>query len=405
MTDQRIIPYQRVIPYLDGDGIGPEIMTATRRVLDAAVARAYAGTRALAWRELLAGDEAHARTGEYLPAETIAVFREHRVGLKGPLSTPLGGHRSLNITLREQLDLYVNLRPIRWIRGAPSPVRRPELTDVALFRENTEDIYAGIEFMSGSEDLGVIMQLLRERFPERHAKLRFPETTGLSLKPISREGSERLIRAAIEHALAHHLPSVTLIHKGSVMKASEGLFVASGYALARREYASTAIESGPWQRIERDGHTLIIKDVMTDAFLQQMLLRPEELSVLATMSQTGDYISDALAACVGGVGLAPGVNLNPETNIAVFEACHGSAPKYRGRDMANPSALILSGELLLRALGWGEAADLLLAALERVLASERMTYDLHRQRQGATLLSCSAFADALVAELGGLGLP
>jgi isocitrate dehydrogenase len=396
-----VVPDRPLVPFIEGDGTGPDIWAASVRVFDAAVQRAYGGRRTIEWKEVLAGEKAFSTTGEWLPDATIAAFRDLLVGIKGPLTTPVGGGiRSLNVALRQQLDLFTCLRPVRWFPGVPSPVRHPELTNMVIFRENTEDIYAGIEFEHGSEDCTRFKQLFAEAFPSRHRKIRFPDSSGIGIKPVSREGTERLVRAAMEYAFEHRLPSVTLVHKGNIMKFTEGAFRDWGYALVQREYAGQEIDGGPWQRATRGGHALVVKDAIADAFLQQILTRPAEYSVIATLNLNGDYISDALAACVGGIGIAPGGNINYETGAAVFEATHGTAPKYAGQDKVNPGSVILSGEMMLRFLRWNEAADLVIRGMEGAIAAKTVTYDFHRLMEGATLLRCSEFGDAVIRHMG-----
>jgi isocitrate dehydrogenase len=391
------VPNNPIIPFIEGDGIGPDIWAASVRVFDAAVAKAYGGDRKIEWKEVLAGEKAFEQTGNWLPDATVTAFSDYLVGIKGPLTTPVGGGiRSLNVALRQQLDLYTCLRPVRWFEGVPSPVKRPELTNMVIFRENTEDIYAGIEFQEGTEDVAKFKQLLAEHFGSRYGKIRFPESSGIGLKPISRQGTERLVRAAFDYAFAQKLPSVTLVHKGNIMKYTEGAFRDWGYELAQREYGGEELDGGPWQRVRKDGHEIIVKDVIADAFLQQILTRPDEYSVVATMNLNGDYISDALAACVGGIGIAPGGNINYATGVAVFEATHGTAPKYAGQDKVNPGSVILSGEMMFRFLGWNEAADLIIAGMNGAIGAKTVTYDFHRQMEGATLLKCSEFGDAII---------
>jgi isocitrate dehydrogenase len=389
-----VVPDNPIVPFIEGDGTGPDIWRASVQVFDAAVAKAYGSRRRIQWREVLAGQKAFDRTGSWLPAETLTAFREYLVGIKGPLTTPVGGGiRSLNVALRQELDLYVCLRPIRYFQGIETPVKHPELVDMVIFRENTEDIYAGIEFREGSAEAGEFRALLQERFPALFAKIRFPATSGIGIKPVSREGTERLVRAAIAYAQAHRRKSLTLVHKGNIMKFTEGAFRDWGYDLARREYGATEVDGGPWCRLP-DG--LLIKDVIADAFLQQILTRPAEYDVIATLNLNGDYISDALAAQVGGIGIAPGGNINYATGHAVFEATHGTAPKYANLDKVNPGSVILSGELMLRYLGWTEAADLVMGAIESTIASRRVTYDLARLMPGSTELKTSEFAAAMI---------
>jgi isocitrate dehydrogenase len=394
------VPNDPVIPFIEGDGTGPDIWAASVRVFDAAVEKAYGGRRRLAWMEVLAGEKANDQTGEWLPEATINAFREYLVGIKGPLTTPVGGGiRSLNVALRQRLDLYTCLRPVRWFQGVPSPVKHPERTNMVIFRENTEDIYAGIEFQEGTADSRKFLELLKQNFATRYEKIRFPETSGIGIKPVSKEGTMRLVRAAIKYAFANKCTSLTLVHKGNIMKFTEGAFRDWGYALAKTEYGATDYEGGPWQVINKDGHQVIVKDVIADAFLQQILTRPAEYSVIATMNLNGDYVSDALAACVGGIGIAPGGNINYDTGTAIFEATHGTAPKYAGQDKVNPGSVILSGEMMLRYLGWTEAADLIIKGMDGAIAAKTVTYDFHRLMEGATLRKCSEFASDVIANM------
>lgn len=404
------VPENPVIPFIEGDGTGPDIWGASVRVLDAAVEKAYQGKRKLMWKEVLAGEKAFNKTGSWLPQETLAAFREFLVGIKGPLTTPVGGGiRSLNVALRQELDLYVCLRPVKWFSGVPSPLKDPSKVDMVIFRENTEDIYAGIEFMHGEPGSTQIKQFLMNEMGVQ--KLRFPETSSIGIKPISLEGTERLVRAAIEYALNKKLPSVTLVHKGNIMKFTEGAFKKWGYELAEREFADKVFTWAMYDRIAEDKGLdaanqaqskaleegkLLVKDVIADAFLQQILLRPAEYSVIATMNLNGDYISDALAAMVGGIGIAPGANINYRTGHAVFEATHGTAPKYANLDQVNPGSVILSGALMLEYLGWDEAATLVTDSIEATILQKRVTYDFHRLMEGATKLKTSEFADALI---------
>jgi isocitrate dehydrogenase len=395
------VPDDPILPFIEGDGIGPDIWAAAVRVLDAAVQKAYAGKRKIAWREVLAGEKAYQETGEWLPEATIEAFKEYLVGIKGPLTTPVGGGiRSLNVALRQMLDLYVCLRPVRYFSGVPSPVKQPELTNMVIFRENTEDIYAGIEFRAGTDENTRFIGLLREHFKDRFDKVRFPESSGIGIKPISQEGTARLVRAAIAYAFENRCPSVTLVHKGNIMKFTEGAFRDWGYELARKEFGAEDLDGGPWQVIHKDGHEVVIKDVIADAFLQQILTRPAEYSVIATMNLNGDYISDALAACVGGIGIAPGGNINYKTGTAVFEATHGTAPKYAGQDKVNPGSVILSGEMMLRYMGWSEAADLVIKGMDGAISAKTVTYDFHRQMEGATLRKCSEFGSDVISHMG-----
>jgi len=404
------VPNRPIIPFIRGDGTGPDIWQAAQTVFDAAVQRAYGGQRQVAWMEVYAGEAAHQRFGTWLPDDTVEAFREFLVGIKGPLTTPVGGGiRSLNVALRQLLDLYVCLRPVRYFPGVPSPLRRPELTDMVIFRENAEDIYAGIEFQHGTPECDRFKKLFAEAFPALFQKIRFPETSGIGIKPVSREGTQRLVRAALRYALRHGRRNVTLVHKGNIMKFTEGAFRDWGYELARAEFGAVPYDGGPWLVIQPDAaarenlrprQPLVIKDVIADAFLQQILTRPDEYDVIATLNLNGDYISDALAACVGGIGIAPGGNINYETGHAVFEATHGTAPKYAGQDKVNPGSLILSGEMMFRYLGWNEAADLIIAGMERTIAARTVTYDFARLMEGATLLKCSEFGAAVVRNMG-----
>jgi isocitrate dehydrogenase len=391
------VPDHPIVPFIEGDGTGPDIWRASVRVFDAAVAKAYDGHRSIAWHEVLAGEKAFSSTGQWLPAETLDAFRRHLVGIKGPLTTPVGGGiRSLNVALRQELDLYVCLRPVRYFSGMETPVKRPDLVDMVIFRENTEDIYAGIEFRDGTPEVEEFKRVFKAAFPKVFAKIRFPDSSGIGIKPVSREGSERLIRAAIEYAVANGRKSVTLVHKGNIMKYTEGAFRDWGYELATREFGAREVDGGPWCALPGG---LIIKDVIADAFLQQILTRPGEYDVIATLNLNGDYVSDALAAQVGGIGIAPGGNINYATGHAVFEATHGTAPKYANLDRVNPGSVILSGEMMLRYLGWTEAADLVISSLERTIAGKRVTYDLARLIPGSTELKTSEFATAMIANM------
>ncbi len=384
-----------IIPFIEGDGTGPDIWRASRRVLDAAVEKAYGGRRQVAWREVLAGEKAKNQVNNWLPTETLDVIWKHLVAIKGPLTTPVGGGiRSLNVALRQQLDLYACVRPVRWFEGVPSPVKDPGAVDMVIFRENTEDIYAGIEYQAGTPAARKILEFLLKEMGA--TSIRFPGTSAIGIKPVSEEGSKRLIRAAIDHAIRARRQSVTLVHKGNIMKFTEGAFRDWGYEVAKHEYGAVEFDGGPWCRLPGG---IVVKDAIADAFLQQILLRPAEYDVIATLNLNGDYLSDALAAQVGGIGIAPGANINYLTGHAIFEATHGTAPKYAGQDKVNPGSLILSGEMMLRYMGWGEAADLVLLGLERTVAQKRVTYDFHRQMEGATLLRASEFAEAMVANM------
>jgi len=391
------VPDNPIVPFIEGDGTGVDIWPASKHVLDAAVQKAYGGKKKIEWKEVLAGEKSFNKTGSWLPEETLDAFKEYLVGIKGPLTTPVGGGmRSLNVALRQELDLYACVRPVRWFTGVPSPVKDPQKTDMVIFRENTEDIYAGIEFQEGTEDNSKFMKLFQENFGKRYDKIRFPKTSGIGIKPVSKEGSERLIRAAITYAIDHKKPSVTLVHKGNIMKFTEGAFRDWGYALAKSEFGATLLDGGPWMEIKKGGHKIVVKDVIADAFLQQILLRPDEYSVVATLNLNGDYVSDALAAIVGGIGIAPGANINYITGHAIFEATHGTAPKYAGQDKVNPGSVILSGVMMLEHMGWQEAADMIVKGLESSIAAKRVTYDFHRQMEGATLLKCSEFGQEIV---------
>lgn len=387
---------QPIIPYIEGDGCGVNVTPVMLKVVNAAVEKAYGGQRKIHWMEIYAGEKATRVYGPdvWLPEETVEVVRDYLVSIKGPLTTPVGGGiRSLNVTLRQELDLYVCLRPVRYFKGVPSPVRAPEKTDMVIFRENSEDIYAGIEWPADSEQAKKVIRFLRE---EMGAKIRFPDSSGLGIKPVSREGTERLVRKAIQYAIDHDRKWVTLVHKGNIMKYTEGAFRDYGYALALKEFGGELIDGGPWVRVKnpRTGAEITIKDSIADAFLQQILLRPAEYDVIATLNLNGDYISDALAAQVGGIGIAPGANLSD--SVAMFEATHGTAPKYAGKDYVNPGSEILSAEMMLRHLGWTEAADLIIAAMEKSIQQKRVTYDFARLMEGATQVSCSGFGNVLI---------
>jgi isocitrate dehydrogenase len=394
------VPDRPIIPYIEGDGIGIDITPVMMRVADAAVAEAYGGRRSIRWMEIYAGEKSTRVYGEdvWLPDETLAAVKDFVVSIKGPLTTPVGGGiRSLNVTLRQELDLYVCLRPVRYYKGTPSPLKEPDHTDMVIFRENSEDIYAGIEWQAGTPEVKRVVDFLQKEMGVR--KIRFPETSGIGIKPVSREGTERLVRKAIQYAIDNDRPSVTLVHKGNIMKFTEGAFKQWGYDLAEAEFGATPIDGGPWCRFQspKTGREIVVKDVIADAFLQQILLRPKEYSVIATLNLNGDYISDALAAQVGGIGMAPGANLSD--SVAMFEATHGTAPKYAGKDQVNPSSLILSAEMMLRHLGWSEAADLVVKGVEGAIAAKTVTYDLERLMEGATKVSCSGFGEAIVANM------
>jgi len=391
-----LVPDTPVIPFIEGDGTGPDITRAAMTAWNAAVEKAYNGKRKILWKEVYAGEKAHTLSGNWLPQETLDACKEHLVSIKGPLTTPVGGGiRSLNVALRQELDLYVCLRPVRWFKGVPSPVKRPDLTDMVIFRENTEDIYAGVEWMNGTPEVKKVLDFLTREMGVK--KIRFPQTSSIGIKPVSEEGSKRLIRAAIRYAIDNNLPSVTLVHKGNIMKFTEGAFRDWGYQLARDEFGAQPIGEGPWLSFKnpKTGAEIVVKDSIADAFLQQILTRPAEYSVIATLNLNGDYISDALAACVGGIGIAPGGNINYDTGTAVFEATHGTAPKYANLDKVNPGSLILSGEMMLRYMGWTEAADKIIAAMDAVISAKTVTYDFARLMDGATEISCSAFGKAL----------
>lgn len=416
------VPDNPIIPYIEGDGTGVDISPAMIAVLDAAVKKAYNGSKKLAWMEVFAGEKADSVYGEFLPAETLDVIREHFVAIKGPLTTPVGkGFRSLNVALRQELDLFVCLRPVRYFQGVPTPVKRPEDVDMVIFRENTEDIYAGIEFQGGSDEAKKVLDFLEKEFPERFKKVRFgsteknqawqaqlegigspkrdvPLNIGLGIKPVSYLGTERLVHSAIAYAIKHNRKNVTLVHKGNIMKFTEGSFCDWGYQVAKEFYGAEPLDGGPWMQIPegKPGAGIIIKDVIADAFLQQILTRPAEYDVVATLNLNGDYVSDALAAEVGGIGIAPGANINYVTGHAIFEATHGTAPKYAGKDQVNPGSVILSGVLMLEHLGWQEAADLVIAGIEKTITQKRVTYDFERLMEGATLLKCSEFGNAII---------
>lgn len=407
------VPSNPTIPYIQGDGIGIDIWPASQKVMDAAVEKCYGGKRKIEWKEVLAGEKAFNATGSWLPDETLDAFREYLVGIKGPLTTPIGGGiRSLNVALRQTLDLYVCLRPVRYYEGTPSPVKRPELVDMCIFRENTEDIYAGIEYMNGTDENLKIKKFLIEEMGVK--KIRFPESSSIGIKPVSKDGSERLIRAAIQYAIDHNKPSVTFVHKGNIMKFTEGAFKIWGYELAEREFADKVYTWNHWEQRKKEigeeaanaemdaavkAGKIIIKDCIADAFLQQILTRPAEYSVIATLNLNGDYISDALAACVGGIGIAPGANINYQSGYAIFEATHGTAPKYTGKNVSNPGSLILSGAMMLEYMGWNEAADAIRESMSKTISQKTVTYDLERFMEGATKLSTSDFADALIKNL------
>ena len=404
------VPDNPIIPFIEGDGIGPDIWAAAVRVFDAAVEKAYNGKRKIAWKEVFAGEKSYNMNGEWLPQQTLDTIKEYLVAIKGPLTTPVGGGiRSLNVALRQKLDLYVCLRPVRYFKGISSPVKRPELTNMVIFRENTEDIYAGIEWMTGTPEAKKIIDFMQTELGV--TKIRFPETSSIGIKPVSREGTERLVRDAIRYTIDHKLPSVTFVHKGNIMKYTEGQFKQWGYDLAEREFSDQVFTWQEYDRIkEKDGvdaanqaqskaideGKVLIKDSIADAFLQQILTRPAEYSVIATLNLNGDYISDALAASVGGIGIAPGANINYQTGHAIFEATHGTAPKYTGQDKVNPGSVIVSGVLMFQYMGWNEPADLIIKGLEKSIVSKRVTYDLERLMEGATKLKCSEFGSEII---------
>ena len=394
------VPDDPIINYIEGDGIGADITPVMKKVVDASVRLAYAETKKIFWNEVLAGQKAFDSTGEWLPEETLRSMRTGLISIKGPLTTPVGGGiRSLNVALRQKLDLFACVRPVRWYAGTPSPVKQPEAVDMVIFRENSEDVYAGIEWESGSEGARRVIQFLQDEMGVD--KIRFPKTSGIGIKPVSKEGTIRIVRAAINHAIAEDKSSVTLVHKGNIMKFTEGGFRDWGYDLARKEFGAKEIGDGPWCELVNpiSGNKIVIKDVIADAMLQQVLTRPREYSVLATMNLNGDYISDALAAQVGGIGIAPGANINYDTGIAIFEATHGTAPKYAGQDKVNPGSIILSAEMMLRHMGWSKAADLIVQGVERAISSKTVTYDFERLMDGAKLLQCSEFGDAIISHM------
>ena len=391
------VPDEPIIPYIEGDGTGVDITPVMIKVVDAAVAKAYGGKKKIRWMEIYAGEKSTRVYGPdvWLPPETLEVLRDYVVSIKGPLTTPVGGGiRSLNVALRQELDLYVCLRPIQYFKGVPSPVKEPEKTNMVIFRENSEDIYAGIEFDADSEKAKRLIKVLQDDFGVK--KIRFPKTSGIGIKPVSREGTERLVRKAIQYAIDHDKPSVTLVHKGNIMKFTEGAFRDWGYALAQREFGAVEVDGGPWCKFKnpKSGKDIVVKDVIADAFLQQILLRPAEYSVIATLNLNGDYVSDALAAQVGGIGIAPGANMSD--SVAMFEATHGTAPKYAGKDYVNPGSEILSAEMMLRHLGWHEAADLVISSMEKAILSKKVTYDFARLLDGATQVSCSGFGQVMI---------
>ena len=409
------VPDNPVIPFIEGDGIGPDVWEATVRVLDAAVDKSSQGSRKIHWAEVFAGEKANQLCGSWLPDETLDTCREYLVAIKGPLTTPIGGGiRSLNVALRQILDLYVCLRPVRWFTGVPSPIKKPELVDMVIFRENTEDIYAGIEFENGSDENERFLELFKEAFPSHYQKIRFPESSGIGIKPVSKDGTERLVKAAIEYAIANKRKSITLVHKGNIMKFTEGAFRNWGYQLAESKFSDYTYTWDQWERTRAekgqdaankeqneavDSGKILVKDAIADIALQQVLTRPKDFDIIATMNLNGDYLSDALAAQVGGIGIAPGGNINYDTGHAIFEATHGTAPKYSNLDKVNPGSLILSGEMMLRYLGWTDAADLVISAMDATIRQKTVTYDFARLMEKATEIKCSEFADALISNM------
>ena len=394
-NNQLIVPNNPIIPFIEGDGIGPDIWHASQMVLDYAVRTAYGDQKKIIWKEIYAGEKAFNEKNSWLPDESLDTIKKYLIAIKGPLTTPVGGGmRSLNVTLRQVLDLYACVRPVTWFKGVPSPVKDPSLVDMVIFRENTEDIYAGIEWPHGSDDLEKVKNFLMNEMDVTN--IRFPDTVSLGVKPVSVEGTERIVRAALKYAITHNRESVTLVHKGNIMKFTEGKFKEWGYDLAKKEFNSSDYEGGPWQVIDNNGNEIIVKDVIADAFLQQILLRPSEYDVICTLNLNGDYISDALAAIVGGIGIAPGANINYTTGHAIFEATHGTAPKYAGKDMVNPSSVILSGVMMLEYMGWQEAADLIINGIEKSINNKTVTYDFHRLMKDAEKVSCSGFGKAII---------
>ena len=394
------VPHDPIVHYIEGDGIGADITPVMMDVVNASVAKAYGGKRGIHWHEVLAGQKAYDATGEWMPEATLDAMRNGLVSIKGPLTTPVGGGiRSLNVALRQQLDLYACVRPVRWYAGTPSPVKNPGAVDMIIFRENSEDVYAGIEWEAGSPEVAKVIDFLQNEMGV--TKIRFPDSSGIGIKPISREGTERIVRAAIQHAIDNDKDSVTLVHKGNIMKFTEGGFRDWGYQLARNEFGATLIDGGPWCSMTNPntGNTITIKDVIADAMLQQVLTRPREYGVLTTMNLNGDYISDALAAQVGGIGIAPGANINYDSGISIFEATHGTAPKYTGLDKVNPGSIILSAEMMLRHMGWAEAADLIVKGMEGAINAKTVTYDFERLMDDATLLKCSEFGQAIITHM------
>jgi len=400
------VPENPIVPFIRGDGTGPDIWASSVRVFDAAVQKAYGGKRKIAWFEVFAGEASKNKFDNWLPDDTVEAFREYLVGIKGPLTTPVGGGiRSLNVALRQMLDLYVCLRPVQWFTGVPSPVKHPEKVNMVIFRENTEDIYAGIDYQAGSVEAKKILELLQKELPSAFKKIRFGaeslDSVGIGIKPVSKPGTERLVRSAIEYAIANKSKSVTIVHKGNIMKFTEGAFRDWGYELAKREFGAVEIDGGPWCKIPegKPGAGIVIKDAIADITLQQVLTRPTDFDVIATLNLNGDYLSDALAAQVGGIGIAPGGNINYISGHAIFEATHGTAPKYAGKDMVNPGSVVLSGEMMFRYMGWTEAADLILKGLNGAIGSKRVTYDFARQMEGATEIKCSQFGDNIISHM------
>ena len=397
--DKLHVPDNPIIAFIEGDGTGADIWAASQPVLDAAVEKAYGGKRKIAWMEVYSGEKANEVYNEtiWLPEETLEAIDEYVIGIKGPLTTPIGGGiRSINVALRQRLDLYACVRPVQYFSGVPSPVKRPEQVNMIIFRENTEDIYAGIEFENGTPEVELFKKLFKENFPKQYKKIRFPDSSGIGIKPASQEGTDRLVRAAIQYAIDNNRKNVTLVHKGNIMKFTEGAFMNWGYELAAKEFGAVPLDGGPWHKLPNG---IIIKDVIADAMLQQILTRPSEYDVLATMNLNGDYISDALAAQVGGIGIAPGANINYVTGRAIFEATHGTAPKYAGQDKVNPSSVILSGEMMLRHMGWSEAADLVISSTEKTISQKIVTYDFARLMEGAKEVKCSEFGKALITNM------
>ena len=415
VNGQLTVPDNPIIPFIEGDGIGPDVWRASQRVMDAAVAKAYGGKRKIAWMEVYAGEKANTLTGSWLPEATLDACRKYLVAIKGPLTTPVGGGiRSLNVALRQILDLYVCLRPVRWFKGVPSPVKRPDLVDMVIFRENTEDIYSGIEFEQGTPENAKFLSLMAEHFPDLYKKIRFPGTSGIGIKPVSQEGTARLVRAAMKYALANGRKSLTFVHKGNIMKFTEGAFRNWGYELAEKEFGAECYTWEQWERTvaaqgakaanaEQDAALaagkVLVKDSIADITLQQVLTRPSEFDVIATLNLNGDYLSDALAAQVGGIGIAPGGNINYDTGHAIFEATHGTAPKYANQDKVNPGSVLLSGEMMFRYLGWTEAADMIISSMDRTIGDKLVTYDFARMMEGATEVKCSEFATAMIERL------